>query len=192
VAEDPDLLVVGERVALGPLRVDLADRYARWVNQAEVKVGLDALGIATPESERTWIDRAVTDGADRSPRAASFTVYDRRDLVAVGTCAIIHIDHRARRGEFGIALGERRGQGLGTEAARLTLDWGFNVLSLHNIMLRTLAWNERAVRSYERAGFRLVGRRRQAVLSRGRLVDEVIMDALSTEFSGSVLGLGGS
>jgi hypothetical protein len=39
-ADPPDLIVVGERVALGPLRRDLAATYARWVNRRDVREGL--------------------------------------------------------------------------------------------------------------------------------------------------------
>ena len=97
------------------------------------------------------------------------------------------IDHRDRTAEFGISMGDRRGQGLGTDAARLTLDWAFTVLSLHNVVLRALDWNHQALASYRRAGFRELGRRREAVLSGGRLCDEVYMDVLASEFTGSVL-----
>jgi hypothetical protein len=48
-SHEPDFIVVGEMVALGPLRRDLAATYARWMNQLEVRRGLDLLGIATPE-----------------------------------------------------------------------------------------------------------------------------------------------
>src|SRR4051794_5371354 len=167
--------------------MDLAERYARWVNQVEVTVGTDGLGILTPETEREWLQRVMKEDAERRPASASFTVYDRSDLTPVGTTGLFRIDHRDRTAEFGIELGERRGRGLGTEAARLKLDWAFTVLSLHNVMLRAFATNERALRSYLRAGFREIGRRREAALVRGAFVDEVYMDALSTEFTGSVL-----
>jgi hypothetical protein len=38
-SHEPDLIVVGEKVALGPLRRDLAASYARWMNQLEVRRG---------------------------------------------------------------------------------------------------------------------------------------------------------
>lgn len=188
MSDEPDLLAVGERVALGPLRTDLAEDYARWMNQTEVKHGTGALGILTPEAELDWLGERMKEHAARRPTGAGFTVYDRLDLAPVGTTALMHIDHRDRTAEFGISMGERRGQGLGTDAARLTLDWGFTVLSLHNVVLRALDWNQQALASYRRAGFREIGRRREAVLSGGRLCDEVLMDALASEFTGSVLG----
>jgi diamine N-acetyltransferase len=187
LSDEPDLLAVGERVALGPLRVELAGHYARWMNQTDVKRGTGALGVMTPEAEREWVQDRVKEGAARRPSVASFTVYDRSDLAPVGTTALMGIDHRDRTAEFGISMGDRRGQGLGTDAARLTLDWGFTVLSLHNVLLRALDWNATALASYRGAGFHELGRRREAVLSDGRLCDEVYMDALASEFTGSVL-----
>jgi diamine N-acetyltransferase len=84
-------------------------------------------------------------------------------------------------------LGERRGQGLGTEATRLALDWAFTVLGLHNVDLRVFAWNRAAVRCYEKAGFRRAGLLRGGAVCLGRRFDVVIMDAIAEEFTGSVL-----
>ena len=68
-ADPPELLVVGDRVALGPLRRDLAGTYGRWVNQHEVREGLLNLGIDTPETAGAWVDEQVKKG-----------VFERRTL----------------------------------------------------------------------------------------------------------------
>jgi len=49
------------------------------------------------------------------------------------------------------------GRGLGTEATRLIVDHGLNTVGLHRITLEVLARNQRAVRAYEKAGFRRTG-----------------------------------
>jgi RimJ/RimL family protein N-acetyltransferase len=97
------------------------------------------------------------------------------------------IDWRMRRATFGIALGERRGTGLGTEATRLTLDWAFNMLGLHNVMLTVLPTNTAAIRVYEKAGFKRIGLRRDALSVQGGRGDEVLMDAVAGEFESPVL-----
>jgi diamine N-acetyltransferase len=184
---EPDLVVAGERVGLGPLRKDLADTYGRWVNHPEVRFGLEHLGLATPETQETWIEEVVKAGAEQEPASASFTVYDLSDHAPVGTTGLFEISYVHDSSKFGIALGERRNQGLGAEATRLTLDWGFHVLGLHNILLEALAWNTAALRAYEKAGFRRIGVRRQASMSRGARSDVVLMDAVRDDFTGSVL-----
>jgi len=186
--EEPDLIVVGEKVALGPLRRDLAGTYARWLNQLEVRRGLDQLGIATPQSQERWVEENIERGARREPQAVEFTVYDRADSAAVGTAGLLQIAHANGTAEFAIVIGERRGEGLGTEATRLVLDFAFNVLQLRNVLLETLEWNVAGLIAYERAGFRRVGVRRGAVMSRGRPTDIVIMDAVPEDFGSSVLG----
>jgi RimJ/RimL family protein N-acetyltransferase len=186
-SHEPDLIVVGEKVALGPLRRDLATAYARWMNQLEVRRGLDHLGIATPQSQEKWVEENIERAAKRRPEAVEFTVYDRSDTTPVGTAGLLEIAHANGTAEFGIAIGERRGQGLGTDATRLVLDFAFHVLQLRNVLLQTLEWNIAGLTAYERAGFRRVGVRRGAVMSRGRPTDLVIMDAVPEDFGASVL-----
>jgi RimJ/RimL family protein N-acetyltransferase len=185
---EPDLIVVGEKVALGPLRRDLAATYARWMNQVEVRRGLDRLGVSTPESEEKWVEDNNKAGAEEEPKAVEFTIYDRSDTAPVGTVGLFGIEHVNGLARFGIAIGERRGQGFGSEATRLALDYGFHVLHLRNVMLEVLDWNVAGLTAYERAGFRRIGIRRGAVLSRGRRTDLVLMDAVPEDFGESVLG----
>jgi diamine N-acetyltransferase len=186
-SHEPDFIVVGERVALGPLRRDLAAAYAQWMNQLEVRRGLDQLGIATPQSQEKWVEENIERGAKREPEAVEFTVYDCTDSTPVGTAGLFRIAHASGTAAFGIALGARRGQGLGTEATRLVLDFAFHVLQLRNVMLEALEWNVAGLTAYERAGFRRVGVRRGAAMSRGRPTNVVLMDAVPEDFGASVL-----
>ena len=186
-SHEPDLIVVGEKVALGPLRRDLAASYARWMNQLEVRRGLDQMGVATQDTQEKWVEENIEKGAKREPEAIEFTVYDRTDSTPVGTAGLFEIAHAHGTAEFGIAIGERRGQGLGTEATRLVLDFAFHVLQLRNVMLETLAWNVAGLTAYERAGFRHIGVRRGARITRGQPTNVVLMDAVPEDFGASVL-----
>jgi diamine N-acetyltransferase len=105
----------------------------------------------------------------------------------VGTAGLMAIDWRLSRATFGISIGERRGTGLGTEATRLTLDWAFNMLGRHNVMLTVLPTNAAAIRAYEKAGFKRIGLRRDALSVVGERGDELLMDAVAGEFDSPVL-----
>jgi diamine N-acetyltransferase len=183
----PDFIVIGQKVALGPLRRDLAAEYARWMNELEVRRGLDQMGIATQESQEKWVEENLERGAKSEPEVVEFTVYDRTDSAPVGTAGLLGIVHAHGNAEFAIFLGERRGRGLGTEATRLVLDYAFHVLRLRNVVLETLEWNVAALTAYERAGFRRIGMRRGARISRGRPANVVLMDAVPEDFGASVL-----
>ena len=177
-SHEPDFIVVGDRVALGPLRRDLAAEYARWMNDPAVREGLNQMGVATAASQEKWVEENLERGAKSEPEVVEFTVYDRADAAPVGTVGLLDIVHAHGTAEFAIALGERRGQGLGTEATRLVLDYAFHVLQLRNVLLETLEWNAAGIAAYERAGFRRIGVRRGARISRGRPTDVVLMDAI--------------
>src|SRR6266849_165993 len=51
------------------------------------------------------------------------------------------------------------------------LDYGFRFLNLYNIALMTFSFNERAIRAYQKAGFKESGRRRGALLLNGQRYD---------------------
>jgi diamine N-acetyltransferase len=180
---EPLLLVRGKRAGLGALRRELIPTYHRWRSDPEVMRGQGSTDVASIEAVQAWYDQAASPDAPE----VYFTVYDLTDLTPVGTTLLVRIDHHQGTAEFGILIGERRNQGLGTEATQLTLDWGFTVLGLHNILLVTFSWNTAAILAYEKAGFREIGRRRGAVVTLGRRFDQVLMDAVADEFTGSVL-----
>lgn len=104
-----------------------------------------------------------------------------------GGCSLEEIDHNFLRASFGIFLGRRRREGIGSDATRLTLDWAFHIIGLRNVMLEVYDFNEGAMRAYERAGFREIGRRRDAVLAVGARRDSILMDATVADFDSPVL-----
>src|SRR5262249_30466323 len=183
--DEPILNIVGEKVALGPRRRDLLPLYQRWMNDFEVTRTL-AVGWRpiTWEFEEAWWARASQDDRD-----VGFTIYECASLRPIGTTALHDVDHMNRTATFGIVIGEKDcwGKGYGTEATVLTLDYAFTGLGLHNVMLTVYANNERGLRAYTRAGFRVMGRRREALRRGGQAYDVVFMDCLATEFEGSVL-----
>ena len=148
------------------------------MNDPAVREGLNQMGVATAASQEKWVEENLERGAKSEPEVVEFTVYDRADAAPVGTVGLLDIVHAHGTAEFAIALGERRGQGLGTEATRLVLDYAFHVLQLRNVLLETLEWNAAGIAAYERAGFRRIGVRRGARISRGRPTDVVLMDAI--------------
>jgi hypothetical protein len=62
------------------------------------------------------------------------------------------------------------------------LDHAFESLGLHRIALAVFEFNERAIRSYRRVGFRVEGRAREAIWRDGRWWDEIQMSVLAEEW----------
>ncbi|MBI4496920.1 MAG: GNAT family N-acetyltransferase [Chloroflexi bacterium] len=186
-ASEPILNIVGEQVALGPHRRDLLPLYLKWINDFEVIRTLGAVPMRpmTWEAEEGWYQR-VSQGSERE---VHFTIYERATLRPIGGTNLHSIDQHNRTAEFGIMIGEKDcwGKGYGTEVTVLMLDYGFTALGLHNIMLNVYSFNERGIRAYTRAGFRVMGRRREARRLGGRPYDVIYMDCLATEFQSPVL-----
>jgi diamine N-acetyltransferase len=178
------ILVQGKRVGLGALRHDLIPAYLRWRSDPEVMRGTgESTQVPTVETIQAWYEQATRPGNTE----VHFTIYDLDDVAPVGTALLVRVDQHAGTAEFGLSIGERRNQGLGSEATKLVLDWAFTVMGLHNILLVTYSWNLPAIRAYSKAGFREIGRRRGAVLTLGQRYDQVLMDAVADEFTDSVL-----
>lgn len=98
----------------------------------------------------------------------------------VGFVLLKNIQLVHRSAELGIRIGAEadRGQGIGTHAVILVLDYAFRTLNLHRISLATLAHNSRAIASYRSAGFEVEGLLREASFIDGKWCDLAIMAAL--------------
>ena len=143
-SEGPVLNIVGERVALGPLRAELLPLYERWINDFRIIRMLDLPPApATVEKERDWYE-----GLSKGENDMMFTIYERETLRPIGNTALHGLDHRNRSASFGIIIGEPefRGRGLGTETTRLMLDYAFTALGLHNVMLTVFEFNPAGTR----------------------------------------------
>ncbi len=73
------------------------------------------------------------------------------------------------------------GRGYGTEAMTAVLDHAFGAVGLHRVELSVYAFNPRAQRSYEKAGFVVEGRQRHTLLWDGTWHDSVLMAVLATD-----------
>ena len=143
-SEAPVLNIVGELVALGPLREELLPVYGRWINDFGTirMLGLPPAPV-TAEKERDWYE-----DLSKAENDLMFTIYERETLRPVGNTGLHGLDHRNRSVSFGIFIGEPecRGRGYGTETTSLMLDYAFTALGLHSVMLTVFEFNPAGTR----------------------------------------------
>ena len=84
----------------------------------------------------------------------------------------------------GIGIGEREywSKGYGTDMMKLCLRYAFTELNVHRVSLGVHEYNPRALRSYEKAGFRLEGRTRSDTHREGKRTDGLWMGILRDEW----------
>ncbi|HHY71371.1 MAG TPA: GNAT family N-acetyltransferase, partial [Thermoanaerobacterales bacterium] len=113
-----------------------------------------------------------------------FAIVDLKTDESIGNIGFPKIDYINRTAGLGIFIGNKEywGKGYGVEAIELLLDFGFNILNLHNISLKVFSYNKPAIRCYKKVGFKEAGRLREAKQIAGQKYDDVFMDILATEY----------
>lgn len=174
--------IIGDKVALGPVLKSMIPHFYRWENDFAVTLmSGDRLRSVNRDMIEARYERSVK---EENLHIVEFAIYERASSRLIGTTHLRHINLVMRNAEYGVLIGEKDcwGKGYGTETTTLMLDYAFTVLGLHNVLLSTYGYNERAVRAYTRAGFRVMGRWREAARLGDQLYDVIFMDCLATEF----------
>jgi len=154
--------------------------FRRWYSDPEVArlTRYQEGPMSGQEVERFFEVRAL------GPGSLAMAVHIRDSGRLIGSCAFSQLDGDNGSALYHITIGEADvwGHGYGTEATRLMVDHAFRVLGLHRVALSVFAFNERAIRSYEKVGFVVEGRSREAIRRDGRWWDELQMSILGSEW----------
>jgi RimJ/RimL family protein N-acetyltransferase len=94
-----------------------------------------------------------------------------------------------RNAFVGLGIGKREdwGKGYGTDAMKIALRFAFTELNLERVTLNVFEYNPRAIRSYEKAGFKHEGRMRGSLLKDGKRWDMLFMGILREEWLNNVI-----
>jgi RimJ/RimL family protein N-acetyltransferase len=102
----------------------------------------------------------------------------------IGQIRLDQVGLRDRRASLAIGIEDasQLGKGFGSEVIALVLGYAFNVLKLHRVSVRVVDYNLRAIRTYQRCGFFIEGREREAAFVDGDWHDDVMMAILDREY----------
>lgn len=179
-------MINGERVRLRPVEREDLPHFVAWFQDPEVREGLLVFMPYSMGQEEKWFQGHLDGfpGNQATQPLSIDTQDDDGNWIHIGSCGYHHIDWRSRKGEVGISIGDKRywNQGLGTDAMRTLVRFGFEQLNLNRVLLQVFAFNARAIRSYEKIGFVEEARLRQDLFQDGRYHDSVYMSILREEF----------
>ena len=171
--------LIGPKVYLRPLEPADAPVIAPWLNDQEVTRFTLQYRPMTLAREQEFLAQA-----GNSEKNLALGIVPRASDRLIGVTGLHLMDFRQRHCSFGIILGvkEEWNKGYGTEATRLIVDHAFRTLNFNRVWLHVHEFNERGVRTYEKAGFRKEGRLRQDCYRDGRYWDTLVMGILRAEW----------
>ena len=182
---DPTLLR-GQLVRLAAPNPETdAETVAVWSRDAEFQRMVES---GAPE---LWSARSVKDDIARSlgedkPKETAYP-FVIRTLAEDRLIGFIDLDVgplSQRNGWIAIGIGPREywNRGYGTDAMRILQRFAFTELNLERLTLNVFAYNERAQRSYLKAGFQVEGRQRERLRRGSQRYDMIFMGLLRDEW----------
>ena len=176
-------IIYGKRVRLRAVEREDVGKFHEWVNDPEVTRGLSLNLPMSFADEENWINSL----AKRDQREKPLAIEIRKGKIwkLIGNCGVFDLDSINSSTELGIMIGDKSewNKGYGSEVMSLLVKHCFETLNLNRVFLKVYTENIRAVRSYEKAGFVLEGRLREAVYKFGKYDDVLIMSVLRSEWT---------
>lgn len=170
------VFINGKRLYLRPpCKSDLSS-FVRWFNDPEVWIFLNRIYPMTEIAEEKWLERL-----DERKNDIVLTIVIKGRTPAqdrpIGTIGIHGIDRDNGVATTGAVIGEKDcwGNGYGTEAKMILLNYAFNTLNLRKIYSRVLAINPRSRAYSEKCGYVLEATLPKAHFRNGCYVDEYIL-----------------
>lgn len=173
--------MTGKRVVLRVLEErDVEGPYAMWLNDPEVcrfnsharfPVGKDELKMYIRE-------------AKQSSSMQVFAIVTKRGAAHIGNISLQNINYIDRSAELAIIIGDKKywGKGIGLEAWKLMINYGFRVLNLHRLYCGCANKNLGMRKIAQKSGMKLEGRRRDAFFKDGGYDDILEFGILEIEY----------
>ena len=178
-------MIIGNQIRFRAIEKEDLPNFVRWLNDPEVRQGLCLRYPLSLAEEEEWFATMIKRPPQERPMAIEIQPDPNKDTwVFVGNLGFFDVNWENRSAEIGIHIGEKEywDKGFGTKAMRMILKYGFESLNLHRLYLRVFETNQRAIRSYQKVGFKTEGKMRQAHFMNGTYIDVLLMSILQQEW----------
>lgn len=174
----------GEKIRLREYKKEDIKLAQEYINDSEIKKLLNP-GIPflyTYEDEEKWYENLSA-----SKDTYNFAIETLEDKKYIGGCGINEVDWKNSYVVVGIFIGDKDylGKGYGTDAMKVLMHFVFEQMNIHKIKLNVFSFNKRAIKSYEKCGFKVEGILRDELFVDGKYHDEVSMGILREEYYNS-------
>lgn len=162
---------------------EMSKVFPRWNRNSEYQRMLNASArpFYSSKAEKKWMEEEV---GEMSPASYFFGIRLLADDRLIGEISLDVVHWPGRDAFVGVGIGEPAywSKGYGTDAMRILLRYAFTELNLRRVTLTVFAYNPRAIRSYEKVGFRHEGHLRDFLNREGRRWHELYMGILREEW----------
>lgn len=175
-------MYIGQKVRLREYRKEDIEKAQKYMNDPEIRRLLHP-GIPylyTFEDEEKWFNELSA-----NKDVYNFAIETIKDKKYIGGCGLNKIDWKNSVAVVGIFIGDKEywGKGYGTDAMKILIKFVFEQMNINKIKLNVFSFNQRAIKSYEKCGFRKEGILRQEIYRDGRYYDDIIMGILREEYN---------
>jgi RimJ/RimL family protein N-acetyltransferase len=171
----------GDLVKLRDYRREEMPKVKELINNPDIKKFLTPMVPFpfTTEDEYKWYDSnsALKD-------TYTFAIETLEDGMLLGGCGVNSIDWKNSHATLGIFIGEidYLGKGYGTDAFKTLIRFVFDEMNVNKVKLDVYSFNERAIKSYEKCGFKKDGILREELFREGKYHDIISMSILRKEY----------
>lgn len=171
--------LLGDRVYLRPVEHDDLPYIRAWANDPEIRRLTGEVTPMTPAGAERFFEKVQND-EDR----VWFIIALRDNDTPIGEAGLLRMFPAWRTTDLSIVIGEKDawGKGYGTEVIQLLLDYAFGYLNFHRVSIGVVGFNEKALRFYEKIGFKREGIQRDGYFYDHAYHDFVMMSILEDEF----------
>jgi RimJ/RimL family protein N-acetyltransferase len=173
-------MYAGELVELSPINLDKdLEVWEAWNRDS------DYLRLLDDCPANQFSASLMKDWLEKDDRESTlFMIRTREEHKTIGFIELSGYDWIARNAWVGIAIGDAdyRSKGYGTEAMNLILQFAFRGQNLHRVNLGVFSFNHRAIRCYEKCGFKYEGTEREYIYKDDQRWDAHNMGVLKSEW----------
>lgn len=155
-------------------RWNLNSEYFRLLNSS-------ARPMQSSKAALKWMEK---EAEEMSLENYYFSIRTLAEDKLIGEIGLDVVNWPGRDAFVGLGIGETEywSKGYGSDVMNVLLRYAFTEINLKRVTLTVFEYNPRAIRSYEKAGFRHEGRLRRLLNREGRRWDELFMGILREEW----------
>jgi RimJ/RimL family protein N-acetyltransferase len=162
---------------------EMSKAFPRWDQNSEYFRLLNSSGqpMQSAKAALKWMEE---EAGEVSPANYYFSIRTLSEDKLIGELALDVVTWPGRDAFVGLGIGETDywGKGYGTDIMNVLLRFAFTEVNLRRVTLSVFEYNPRAIRSYEKVGFRHEGRTRKVLNKEGRRWDILYMGILREEW----------